>query len=58
MKSVRYKVWNSMAKEFQFGISEETPELAKKKLFEKIGTAAYKWRLDIRKVVEDVHNKI
>jgi hypothetical protein len=51
-------VWNSVTKKFQFGISEETPELAKKKLFDKIGTDAYKWRFDIRKAVEDARDKI
>jgi hypothetical protein len=37
-----------MKKEFQFGICEETKEKAIKKLFEKIGNDARKWRFEAR----------
>jgi hypothetical protein len=32
-----YGVWNTLKKEFQFGISEETSQKASKALFKKIG---------------------
>ncbi len=46
-----YGIWNSMKKEFQFGISEETVKKAKKKLFKKIGYDSYKWRFEIKKIM-------
>lgn len=45
-----YGIYNTMKKEFQFGISEPTKKLAQKKLFEKIGKDAYKWRFEVRKI--------
>lgn len=40
----RYGIWNTSRKEFQFGISEETPMLAEARLCQKIGDDARKWR--------------
>lgn len=37
-------IWNSIKKEFQFGIKEKSPMLAEEKLFEKIGWNAAKYR--------------
>lgn len=37
-------IYNTVTKEFQFGIKEKSPYLARKKLFGKIGKNAYKWR--------------
>lgn len=45
-----YGVYNTMKKEFQFGICEPTKQAASKKLFEKIGKDAYKWRFEVRKL--------
>lgn len=41
-------IWNSMRKEFQFGIDEPTSKKARQKLFEKIGYDSYKWRFETR----------
>lgn len=45
-----YGIYNTYAKEFQFGICEETKAKAQKKLFKKIGNDAYKWRFEARKI--------
>lgn len=44
-----YGIWNSIAKEFQFGICEPTKKKAIQ-LFNKIGRDAYKWRFEVRKL--------
>jgi len=41
-----------MKKEFQFGIAEDTPEKAMRKLFRKIGKDSYKWRFEAKKLPE------
>ena len=46
----KYGIFNTKAKCFQFGISEDTPMLAKAKLFQKIGKDALKWRFVPRKL--------
>ena len=43
----RFGIWNSMKKEFQFGICEPTPKKARDKLFKKIGYNSYKWRFEV-----------
>lgn len=45
-----YGVYNSVKKEFQFGICEESKKKASEKLFQKIGKDSYKWRFEIRKI--------
>lgn len=45
---VKYGIWNCQSKEFQFGISEDTPMLAVARLFQKIGDDARKWRFEPR----------
>lgn len=45
-----YGVWNNMRKEFQFGISEPSKKKAKRRLFDKIGNDARKYRFEIRKI--------
>ncbi len=45
-----YGVYNTVKKEFQFGIKEPSKNKAWKKLFEKIGYDAYKWRFEIREM--------
>lgn len=46
----RYGVWNTKKKEFQFGICEPSKTKARKKLFEKIGKDAYKYRFQIKEL--------
>lgn len=40
----KYGIYNTSAKKFQFGISEDTPMLAEARLCQKIGDDARKWR--------------
>lgn len=47
-----YGIWNTIKKEFQFGIKEPTKQKAQKKLFNKIGYDSYKWRFEVRKIPE------
>lgn len=47
-------IWNSVRREFQFGIDEPTPKKAQQKLFEKIGYDSYKWRFEIRIIPKEV----
>lgn len=44
----KYGIWNCQGKEFQFGISEDTPMLAVARLHQKIGNDARKWRFEPR----------
>lgn len=46
----RYGVWNTKKKEFQFGICEPNKTKARKRLFEKIGKDAYKYRFQIKEL--------
>ena len=46
----KYGIWNSVKKEFQFGICEDTPMLAEARLFQKIGEDARKWRFEERAI--------
>lgn len=48
--NTRYGIYNTVAKEFQFGICEPSKRKAIDKLFSKIGKDAYKWRFEVRKV--------
>lgn len=43
-----YGIWNSMRKEFQFGICETTKAKAHRALFRKIGHNSLKWRFEPR----------
>ena len=49
----KWGIWNSIKKGFQFGISEDTPEKARKRLFQKIGKDAYKWRFEVKRMRGD-----
>ena len=44
----KYGIWNTVRKCFQFSICEDTPALAKARLFQKIGDDAMKWRFEVR----------
>lgn len=50
MNRKRYGVWNINKKEFQFSICEPSKIKARKKLFEKIGKDAYKYRFQIKEL--------
>lgn len=50
----KYGIWNSVKKQFQFGIAEDTPMLAEARLFQKIGQDARKWRFEVRRIKEDM----
>ena len=47
---VIYGIWNSIKKEFQFGIREKTPNSAINKLFKKIGDDARKFRFKVKPI--------
>ena len=53
-----YGIWNDVKKEFQFGICEPTERKAIKKLFEKIGKDAYKWRFEAKKLPCDTKREV
>lgn len=49
-EKIVYGVWSSVSKKFCFGIKAESKNKAYKMLLTKIGTDAYKWRWDIRRI--------
>lgn len=48
--SKMYGIYNTRAKEFQFGIKEPSKNKARQKLFSKIGNDARKWRFEVREI--------
>lgn len=50
----KWGIWNTMKKEFQFGICEDTPMLAEARLFAKIGDDARKYRFELRQLPNSV----
>ena len=46
----KWGIFNTVTKCFQFGISEDSPYMAEKKLFQKIGNDARKWRFEARQL--------
>lgn len=52
----KWGIWNSMKKEFQFGICEDSPMLAEARLFYKIGDDARKYRFEIRQLPNHIKN--
>lgn len=50
---VKYGIYNTSAKCFQFDIREDTPALAQARLFQKIGDDAHKWRFEPRALPAD-----
>ena len=52
-----YGVYNSIKKEFQFGIKESSKRKARQKLFNQIGNDARKWRFEIREIKEVANNE-
>ena len=49
-----YGIWNSSAKQFQFGIDEPSKAKAQKALFAKIGKDAYKWRFNVKALPKEL----
>ena len=55
----KWGIWNQVEREFQFGISEDTPMLAEARLFQKIGDDARKYRFEVRQLPkEGTHEKV
>ena len=46
----RYGIYNTVAKEFQFGINAKSKSEAWRILFQKIGNNARKWRFEAREL--------
>lgn len=46
----RWGIWNTMQKEFQFGIDEPSPMLAEARLAYKIGYDSAKYRFEVREI--------
>ena len=49
----KYGIWNTVRKDWQFGICEDTPMLAEARLYQKIGDDARKWRFEARRLPRD-----
>ena len=45
-----YGIYNTKAKEFQFGINEPSKNKSRQKLFDKIGNDARKYRFEVREI--------
>lgn len=50
VQGTKWGIWNCAKKEFQFGISEDTPMLAVARLHQKIGEDARKFRFEPRQL--------
>ncbi|WP_295095961.1 hypothetical protein [Ruminococcus sp.] len=50
-------IFNTIRKEFQFGIQEPSPYLAEKKLFKLIGNDARKWRFEARQIPKSAQRR-
>lgn len=48
VSGVKYGIWNTVQRCWQFGIFEDTPMLAEARLFQKIEDDARKWRFEPR----------
>lgn len=49
----KWGIWNQVKKEFQFGIAEDTPMLARARLFQRIGDDARKYRFELRQIPKE-----
>ena len=54
---VKYGIWNTVQKRWQFGICEDTPMLAEARLFQKIGDDARKWRFEPRPLPKNMRSR-
>lgn len=53
----KFGIYNTVAKKFQFGISEDTPMLAEARLFQKLGDDARKWRFEPRMLPKEARKQ-
>lgn len=49
-QDISYGIYNTVSKKYCFGIREPSKSKALRKLYDKIGKDAYKWRFEIRKI--------
>lgn len=49
----KWGIWNQVKKEFQFGIAEDTPMLARARLFQRIGDDARKYRFELKQIPKE-----
>lgn len=49
-QGMKYGIWNTIKKKWQFDICEDTPMLAEARLFQKIGDGARKHRFETRRL--------
>lgn len=54
---VKWGIYNTQAKCFQFNICEDSPMLAEARLFYKIGEDARKWRFEVRRLPNNIGGK-
>lgn len=54
---VKWGIWNTAKKCFQFGICEDTPMLAEARLFQKIGDDARRWRFEARRLPKEAEKE-
>lgn len=54
-KGVKYGVYNSVKKQFQFGVCEDSPMLAQARLHYIIGDDAKKWRFEFRPIPPEIY---
>ena len=52
-----YGIYSIWSKKYCFGIKEPSKTKARKALFNKIGKDAYKWRFEVRRLVEDNYDE-
>ena len=50
LPGTKWGIWNTVKKEWQFEIREDTPMLAQARLFQKIGEDARKHRFEVRQL--------
>lgn len=50
----QYGIWNTVRKEFQFGICTDSADLAVAELVYRIGDGARRWRFEPRRIPEDL----
>lgn len=53
-----YGIYNKRKKEFQFGIKESSKKKARKRLFDKIGNDARKWKFEVKAINEQAQMKV
>ena len=57
-RGVKYGVYNTMKKEFQFGVCEDSPMLAQARLHYLIGDDAKKWRFEFRPIPKEIYTSV